>query len=418
MLEMAAPGWLWIAPLVAAAGAWALWRGQHRGRAVSSVKLWRGLQGDAASQKRRRIDPLWLLVWLSAVIGALCLAGPRWVWGPRAEGPRMSVSWNVRELRHGGQANALGVFARVTEARDVKDPVRVVMRVDGVPPTAADVTLEKLRAGWDFSFATIPANVKGLTLEVQRREGTEALAMQTFTRPDGLPFGVQEIGRIAAPLRRVFEVQPGATPGDPTVRPLVTLVNEAGATADRGTELAASDLVVAGPEVAAPGLEPGALVTATGDGWKAEAGEGGADLPAYVQWDQVHVFKLREARLSAEWQVLARAGGHPFVALRRAREGERGPTWVWVAAEVDRETDWWKSPGFVVFFAEMTRLSLGQAGAGRIVPWAPGPLEGIAVAARPDVEEARLSPALGALAIAMLAGAAGWLLWRSRRQVL
>src|SRR5436309_3491696 len=78
VIVFAMPALLGMAGAVALAGGAALWRGRRRVQAISSVKLWEGLMPAEASHGRRWVDPLWLLIFFAAVLGALALAGPRW----------------------------------------------------------------------------------------------------------------------------------------------------------------------------------------------------------------------------------------------------------------------------------------------------------------------------------------------------
>jgi hypothetical protein len=408
MLEFASPGWLWVGLALAAAGAWGLWRGQRQGRAVSSVKLWSGLAGGETARQRRAVDPLWLLVWLATVLGAVCLARPMWTTEPVHDVPRVSVEWSVQELKAGELGRIVAAFVRVEKTDGLHDPALLVTRTHNAVGTET-VPLVKLREGW---LSALSDDIRSVTLELHNGQTGEALAIQTFARPARRLFGVRELGPIPEPLRRVFAVQPGAVANDPTVRPVVLLAGELPARHEAG----AGDLVIAGPDVAAPGLELGARVLADNGEWAVERADGMAEVGPNVSWDRVHVTALREAHFSDAWRLVAQAGGRPFVAVRPGTADS--PTWVWLAADVGRETDWWKDPGFVVFFAQLSHEVLSRADPERLVAWqATGPLGGQA-AATPHPPAASLTPVAGALAIAMLASAAGWQLFRGRRTVL
>src|SRR5437762_1730724 len=82
MLTFAAPILLAAPAGLALLGAFALFRGRRRARAVSSLRLWADTVSSAPVGQRRRIDPAWLLVYLGAIAAALVLAQPQWVSGP------------------------------------------------------------------------------------------------------------------------------------------------------------------------------------------------------------------------------------------------------------------------------------------------------------------------------------------------
>jgi hypothetical protein len=395
--------WLWAAAVVGLAGVWALWRSRRRGRNVSSLKLWRDLTVAGGARRRRRIDPLWVLVLAAAVLAAGALAGPTWVVGER---PTVGVQWAVRSVGAGGPTEA---WVHVPQADD-----GMQLLVNGAVQRA---TGSALRRGMALAVASEGARVN---LELQVRN--EVLATGEFVRPAGAgrEFGLVTHavdGAIDAALERAFQVQPGVRVGDPSVRPVVLLIN---APHVQDEELAGAALVVAEPRTALPGIHLGPRVAAPGDGWKPEvaagaaSGDEGISWPRFVNLQEVRVKAVRDAQLSAEWRVLARVAEHPWVAVREVpwKDGGKG-VWVWLGSEPLAETNWPREAGFVVFYGEVSRQALGnsagEAAAGEAVTWEQLPSKPVAAA-----REVGLQWALGVAGMGLLAGAVAWQVGRGR----
>jgi len=106
------------------------------------------------------------------------------------------------------------------------------------------------------------------------------------------------------------------------------------------------------------------METGGNDGWREFV------WPAFVRLDAVRVAKLREATFSADWQIVATAGGHPWIAIRQMNGAEAGNTMmIWLASEPRAQTNWTNDPSFVLFFAEMANRAWGGGGGGKTVAW-------------------------------------------------
>jgi hypothetical protein len=418
MLEFVAPGWLWVPPLVAVTGLWGLWRGQRVGRPVSSVRLWKGLAGGETTARRRVVDPLWLMVFIATLLAALGLAGPQWAMERDARAGRLSVDVAVRDVGLESGQHAVGAWLKVEEAQGIAELVAITLATpDGT--FSQSMPLATLKSGWTYAV-DMPAVPSKLSLDIRAgsANANDVLFRQRWARPGVAPFGVLELGTIDPMLRRAFQVHPGARFGDPTLRPAVVLINQ---TADPAASLeemgGAGSLMIAGPSAPFPGIEAGGPIRGPEGGWRMEREVAGTapgvrDDPRGAE--MARVFALRPARLSSEWQILARAGGHPFLALARGKS-----TRLWLAAELTPDTDWWKYPSFIIFFGELVQQVSGAASADRIVTWVPdGRPEGTAIAP-PTVPPGRgallLGPWMGIGAMALLVGSAVGLVWRGLR---
>ena len=450
MIIFAAPVWLWVASAVGAAGVWALWRGQRRVRAVPSIRLWREIVPEAVATRRRRgVDPLWLLVFLAAVLAALALAGPRWKWGSGPdENAWARVQWAVRSAG-GGVGGGMGggagrespqveAWIRLMEGGDLPGTVRVLLG-----GTQKDVSTDELRKG--VALAVPPSDAAGGRLKLALLAGKHVMAEAEFRRPamaGGRPFALLEYAAAGEPgvdpmdpaLERVFAIQPGARREDPSVRPAVALVRGPGfslsqlpASGGEAAEKGGGTLVIAQSDTALPGLVPGETITGPAEGWTPAVATGEAasrafPWPPYVPLRDVRVFAMRTAQLEPSWQVLATANGRPWIALRTV--GGNGPgtarvTLVWLASAPSTETNWPKSASFVLFFAELANRAWevpAEDGAqGNVVEWErTQEVMGSPQTQNDAVNTTDLRSLLGAVAMVMLLGAVGWFVTRGR----
>ena len=397
MLEFAAPIWLSIPAAVGALGVWALWRGQRRRRAVSSLRLWRGLEG-AGSAKRRVLDPLWVLVLAAGMLAGLAWAGPRWESGAMPA-PRLEVTWAVRSVGGAGDGTGGGTEAWV---RCGNAGGAATLSINGMERPVGEADLRQGVA------LPVTGDAQG-RVRLELRAG-HALARATFTHPGGAPaFGLLEIAGSGAgidpALRRVFGVQPNMRAGDPTVHPRVLLVNDPQV---RAEDLEEADLVIGQGASALPGILPGAEVKGE---WAAQV-EGGSGFawPAFVSLKDVHVRTMREAVISADWRIVATAGGKPWIAVREMPRGDGSKAlWVWLASSPWTDSDWVKDPGFVLFFAEMEQRAFGGE-ARPYVDWMRLP-DAVTPHAAAPVELARY---VGVAGVGLLLGAMLWFVRRAR----
>jgi hypothetical protein len=398
------PIWLWATPVVAAAGAWALWRGQRRGRVVSSVRLWQGLTAGSEVSRRRVIDPVWVIVWLGAILAALALSGATWTAG-ESPAPWATMQWSVRSMStsSAGKAEA---WVRLLEMRGAAGRM-ILVADDGGHRIEKEVSLETLRAGL---IVPLDGSAKRVTLSL--RDGSHVLAQQTFewVGPNQ-PFGVIAVAGaqgIDPALRRVFAVQPGARMDDPTIRPAVVLLNDP---ADSSwQDLAAGGLLVAQPAANLPGLVVGTRILAP-DAWQPMVAETqmGVGVSHIVKLDHVRITALREATVSSDWHVLATAGDKPWLAIR----AWQGVTLLWLASDPSSDTNWPKDPSFVIFFAELLQRAIGSANANAIVEWRPVNSNGTDEA-HAQRREYPLNGGIALAAVALWVAAAGILVWRGR----
>lgn len=376
-------------------GIWSLLRGQRRSRPVSSLRLWRELIPRASSARSRRFDPLWLLVFLAAVLAGLALAGPRWV----SPVPKLlPVTWSIRST------------ATSSEAWIQADVDNATLLVNG---TVQSPGPNDLRNG--VAIPVSPDSAGGIHLELQTATGRAAASFRQ--QPLDRPFGLIELASTGDPidpmLHRVFAIQPGAHLSDPTVRPRVLLVSVAAPQ----EELADADLVIALPSAALPGITPGARVehpaTATAP-WTpapAERANGAAAWPAIVPLKDLHITAVRQATFDNTWQVAAEVptsqGTLPIVLVRSvSKPASQTALWVWLASAPTAETDWFKSPGFVVYFMQLQQRAFGM-------PAAPAAWIGEPEPARESRAPMNLQPWLATAAVVLLACATVWFLRRS-----
>jgi len=388
---------LLVLPVVTAlVGIWSLLRGQKRMRPVSSLRLWRELIPGESSVRRRRFDPLWLMVLVAAILAGLALAGPRWTYPVMKLVP---VTWSVRST------------GATTEAWVQADADGGALLVNGTARSMGSIELRK-----GLAIPVSPDAAGAIHLELQTAMGGAAASFRQ--RPDDQPFGLIEIASAGNPidpmLHRVFAIQAGARLSDPTVRPRVLLVSAAGASPE---DLADVDLVIALPPAALPGLTPGGRVERAAAAtlpWTpvaAEHASGGAAWPAIVPLKDVHITALRQAAFDNTWEVAAEVptsqGAMPLVLVRTvSKAGSQKALWVWLAAAPTTETDWFKSPGFVVYFMQLQQRTFGM-------PAGPAEWVGQPEPAKEPRMPTDLRPWLALAGIVLLVCAAGWFVRRS-----
>lgn len=404
MLTFAAIGGAWAVGVVALLGGYALFRGQRRGRAVSSVKLWRGLAQADAGKRARRVDPVWLLVWVAALLAALGLMRPQWRRGAAAE-DGIDLAWAVRDTAAGTGRHVEG-WAKLV-AGEVSKGAALVVRVPG---SERVMPLEDaaLRRGLAFAIAdgALPPRVELAVTEKGRTR-----ARRTF-EPELTPaFGWTCLpGRAAvdAALERFFRLHPSGRANDPTIAPAVLLLGPGAdaATLEPQREVA---LMIADRASAVDGVTPGGFHdNAPPDGWLVEAT---AALAGSVRLERVRVRAYQAARLSPEWQVLATIGGtrDPWIARRSLASGG---DMIWLAARPTGDTDWAGDTSFVIFWAEAVNAAVrrGDALTGE---WRPLPR----AASQPSAEitPVDLRPLTGITAMGLLLAASGALWQRLRR---
>ncbi len=341
------------------------WRGRNvvercrAGAAANFAEIRRGLGETTGSKGGRRIDPLWAMVLLAGVLAALALAEPQWRMRAGDDPPALNPDWSVRSsgTAEGGGRGEAWIRLAAPENTHVD-----AVSVDGVrqPVSAAE-----LAAGITAPVAATPAKLALLS-------SGKVLAAATFERPPmGRTFGFLRLrgpaaGDIDPALQRFFAIQPGVQIDDAGAQPCVVVAKGGNFSA---AELAGASFVIAEPDAELPGIKLGARLVAGSDApasWTPEPVSGGTFAwPPFVSLKDVHVKALREAELSPEWEVVARAGGHPWIAVRRQES-----LWIWLASEPATDTDWVQSGGgFVAFFGEMEARALGSGGTPAFVEW-------------------------------------------------
>jgi hypothetical protein len=394
MIFFAAANGLWIAGIAGIAGivgGWALWRGQRRLRSVPSLKLWRGLGPSAAAKGRRWIDPLWALVLLAGLLAAVALAQPQWCSRSQKDRPDLHPDWSVRSTN---VSDANGIHAEAWIRLSPAESAGIdAVRVNGIQQS---VPAAGLAAGILVPVSATPAELALLSRG-------NVVATATFEKPADTPrsFGFLRLcapadGELDPALRRFFEMQPGAQIDDPAAQPVVVLVKGLNLSAE---ELAGAGLIVAEPDAELPGIKLGAPLSAPPPGWTPEPAAGAFAWPPFVSLKDVHVKALRQAEFSSDWEVIARAGGHPWIAVRR-----KGNLAIWLASAPTSDTDWVQAgSGFVAFFAEMQNRALGAAGQPSFTVWNQRP----AIAAHASTAVPLQDP-LGGIAIVLLLVASIW----------
>ncbi len=420
MLIFAAPIALTAVAAVAALGIAALWRGRRMVRKVSHISLWR--DSFAESPQRRRLDPLWLLVFVAALLAAAALASPAWIGPGNPDMPRAEVTCAARSLRSSPATNER-VDVYITISHENHLPETLTLGINGKDYS---VPLASRRGGYR---ETLPRPAAGEAVKVSLRADNTILYEQTFTRPalaDGQPFALlKQVGpqsSIDPALERIFRVQPNVRRDDPLVRPAVLLVN------DPAFQLSPTTgplLVIAQPATPLPGITLGPWRGAPADspGFTPRiALTGPKPLFSWPNWahlDSTRIRRLREAVLSLEWQVLATVDSLPWIAIRARPSENTNPRTilVWLASDPAVDTNWPQDPRFVALFAEMatTLVSGGEETAprSRIIEWQP--------ANPPTVLESTTQPPihfqipLAITSACLFLAAAGWFLLRNRR---
>jgi len=395
MLIFTWPMMLTVAGGVVALGVLALWRGERGRQWVSSTKLWAGLVDVAAGGKRRAIDPVWLMIFAGAVLGALAASGPGWRSGEVL--PKVDVEWSVRSVGSGEPRLFVEASHGVVVEALRPPPSSVVVEVAGPlfdPPTCDD----------------------GQVVHMRVREGDRVVREAKFRRPVGGAFGLlTQTGRglrIDPALWRVFAINPAAKPNDARTDRKVLLVNDP---AFDITQVRDNTLVVATGQTRLPGVQLGEKMKVDGSVERMDVG----GLPAFVRLDRVKIDQLQSATLSEDWAVLAKVDGRSWLAMRQLepRDGNpglsrsNGVTVIWLALQPSQ--DWAMDSSFPIFFADLLARTFsvgGGADAGRdIHEWAKEEM----LVAWPAERVVGFSRWLGGLAIVLLLGGSVLLLRRA-----
>jgi hypothetical protein len=385
MLLFSTPWLLALAPIVAGLGLWTLLRGKHRAQPVSSTRLWRNLAGEATGARSRKVDPLWLLVFLAALLAALALPGPRWQSGQSLQDlPRAKVEWAMRSPADSPPS----LFLKVSDPHNLSQHLRLD------PSQTPILTADALR-GMTFPLPPDTSTVRLFSDQI-------LLAAATFTKPDRPPFALltrAAAGRSIDPaLYRVFAINPAVVPGNVLIHPAVLLVDDPKLTLD---DIPPDTLLIASPDTLLPGIIVGAP-------FKPTAPPTPAAMPGFVQLANVKVMSAIAAKLSPDWTVAATIDNHPFLATRRLPPN--GPTLVWIAAHPVADTNWPLDRSFVLYFSDLLARTFPTPSA-LATDWR---REDIPLTAIHPPTIVRLTAPLGSVAIILLLAAVGMLAWRGR----
>ena len=374
--------------------------------AVSSLRFWkeRGGQTEAVAS-RRAVDPLWLLVLLAAVLAALALAQPRWIWANAPATPQAEMQWSVRSISGEGGSEHIEAWARLAPGSDLPPGQAEI----GVNDRAQAITAAQLRNGIALPVPEAKGGHVALALLVNHSE----LARQEFVRGGtDESFGLLEYAGagkgIDPALHRAFSVQSGARIGEPSLERTVVIVNDPKMTQ---LDFPPRALVLAEPATPLEGINPGNRIEAPSPspgGWSPEVAAAPADprltWPAIAPLEGIRVRALRDTAISRDWQVLATAGGRPWILGRETGDG--GTLVLWLASEPATETDWPGHASFIVFLAEMEHRAWGDQGGSQYIAWTP--LHSPEAAATQTQASLELGNYCGGLAVALLLIAAAW----------
>ncbi len=263
MLLFATPLWLWALAAVTALGTWALWRGRNRSRPIPSIRLWQGLT-ETASTRRRRVDPVWLMMFIAALLAAAALAEPAWTGHSPVDLPSARMQWSIRSL--GTPASPTATEARVRLLDGIHLPEHLILAIETDADSEQQTpALPQLQRGM---LLTLPPSAMRATLSLRAQNAsatTPPFAQQSFVLPAiGQPFALLGAPFGDPALQRVFAIQPRARPDDPTLEHTVLLLSDPAAAPSALAALQGPALIIAAPEVPLPGLTPGdPLSTAT-----------------------------------------------------------------------------------------------------------------------------------------------------------
>jgi hypothetical protein len=374
VLFFAFPMLLGVVPVIAVVGGWGILRAGRRTVTVSSTRLWAGLLSEG-EVRRRRVDWVMVMLWMAAILGALAIAAPGWRHG-NVDRPSARVEGSVRSTSQVTQ-----LFLRLAAPQRL--PGSVEVEVSGRDkPVSREMAVEELRRGAVLTLG----DADEYTVTV--RAGESVLGVLTFSKPVSAPFGL---------MTEVFAVQVGARVDDPTVRPVVLLVDSG--ELDVG-KVAEDSLVVVSAETPVPGIRVEGMIKFAGDGEVPVAEE----LPGFVDLRHVRVKAMRAATLSAEWRTVVSVERHALVAVRQM--SQKGPTICWVGAEISSGTTWGADPSFVMCFAEV----LGEAlpGGKDAREWTSTGKGGTEMRKEVPVD---LTPAVGMGALGLIVAAMGMMVW-------
>ncbi len=341
----------------AVAGAWAVWRGHRQARRVPTLRFW--VDGAAVAPGRRKLDPLWVIVALAAVLAGGALARPAWrpaaaaiPWG------RFRINLRAMPSPPAGVLASSEAWIQLVDGQSLPDKLTLTADSDAARIALPTVALRR-------GIAIALPRWAGDTQRLRIMAGPHLVAEAAFAVPLTPRFIVRTIsapGRTIDPaLARVFAVQPGAARGDASgdsTLPMVLLVNDPSFPTSSEPLTAAQLIVAMGPS-ALPGIEVlDAQPVALPAGMHPVPAPG-ADLPVWVHFDDVEVRAAVRVRLSEAWQVLAKVDGRPWLARRAAS----GPTsskalWLWLGSSPAAQSNWVAEPSFVSFFTDILRQAL------------------------------------------------------------
>jgi hypothetical protein len=351
------PWWLIATVVVAGLALLAVWSLGLTPMPTSTLRFWHSAASSAGREDSRKIDPLWLLVAVAAMLAALALLQPivKTFPPPSAVPPPPSIIAAGAAIP---QATTGSIFVSSRRLVRSSGPVRLDISWPGGRRTE-NISARQLQAGITFAGIPISAGVWKLALTT----AGHTLWRQTLQRQTPATVAVNFLGPPPRPLVRLCHLVKGVALNRLGLHPALWILNRSNTRLDP-TLLARGDAVLALPPAVLPGitLRPAeAMIPATGR------------TMTYLHLDQtvsdplldhlrLHQIRFRifyKAHFSAHWKILITATGqglgrHPWPFLAQHYKKNSNVWEFWLAAPLDfRSTHWPRHSSFVIFFANL-----------------------------------------------------------------
>jgi hypothetical protein len=356
MLTFLAPMWLWGAGALTLAGAIALWRGRKNRVPVSSTKLWEGISREASGAKKRFADPLWILLWLAAILAGIAAARPGWTAGQSPSDANIQLE--ARRLRG---ATGAEIFIRSTGA---------------LTPDAMDIGADENRK----RIALDPVKIKNGIIEnfqpaphifVDFFSAEKKIASRDLNLVTKRPIRVETVARVPEPLKRVFAIMNSGDLGDEDPIRVLLVGDSPGGQSEINLDLERrrpnivvflGTCVPGQPDAPWKDFSPPEKIEPLGGNPLTRDDAIPLDFGGTVK--RIRILKEPDDKIA---RVVLRAGGHPLAILQRSGGDERLTLQLAVSL-TPADTDWPLDYSFPIFFAKLVE-TVRRPGESGIAAW-------------------------------------------------
>ncbi|NNM87433.1 MAG: hypothetical protein HKL95_02825 [Phycisphaerae bacterium] len=351
------PWWLIATVVVAGLALLAVWSLGLMPMPTSTLRFWPSAASSTGREDSRKIDPLWLLVAVAAMLAALALLHPivKMFPPPSARPPPPAIIAAGAAIP---QAKTSSLFVRSRRLVKSSSPVRLDISWSGGRRTGI-ISARRLQAGITLSGIPTSARVWHIALTA----AGHTLWQQTLKRQTPATVAVNFLGPPPRPLVRLCGLAKGVAINRLGLHPALWILNRSNTKLGRTLVVRGDAVLALGPAVL-PGitLRPAdAMFPAKGRTmtYLHLAKTVSDPLLDHLRWHQIGFRIFYKADLSVHWKALVTStgqglGSHPWPFLAQ-HYNQNGNVWdFWLAAPLDfRSTHWPRHSSFVIFFANL-----------------------------------------------------------------